>query len=174
MNIVKSGTELETSVYKKPSDATDKSNDTLRMVMYSIPFVDQKTTERTRKQLENLSSKISPPDPAFRSKKVLRQHPRDSRAQSKGHKRTLREISCVDYVGFTNQHLHQRIIEPASTKSSSSKLIWNKMESKNQLSRTILRNVVYTRSQTTIERTIGLDSPEAIHWHNYHAHRNPT
>ena len=58
MNIVKSGTELEGSVYKKPSDATDKSNDTLRMVMYSIPFIDQKTTERTRKQLENLSSKI--------------------------------------------------------------------------------------------------------------------
>lgn len=83
MNIVKSGTELETSVYKKPSDATDKSTDTLGMVMYSIPFIDQKTTERTRKQLENFSSKI-----------------------------------CL----FTS-HLHQCIIEPASTKSSSGKLI---------------------------------------------------
>ena len=39
-----------------PSDATDKSNGTLRMVMFSLPFIDQRTTEHTRRQ--NLCSKI--------------------------------------------------------------------------------------------------------------------
>ena len=55
---------------KVPSDATDKSNDTLAMVMFSLPFIDQKTKEHTRRQLQNLSSKIRVSlHPVFSSKK---------------------------------------------------------------------------------------------------------
>ena len=41
------------------SDIMDNlSNDSLPKVMFSLPFVDQKTTENTKRQLQSLSSKI--------------------------------------------------------------------------------------------------------------------
>ena len=54
-----------------PGEARDKSINTLPMVMFSLPFIDQKTKEQTRRQLQNLSAKIVVSlHPVFSSKKV--------------------------------------------------------------------------------------------------------
>ena len=101
--------------------------------------------EETRRQLQNLSSKIGV-SPVSSSKKVGN-IPQDSRAKTEDYKQAMYDISFQMWslrhglqVGFTSRHLYQRIIKLACSRSS----IGNNMESTNQLLRTVTKHYCVT------------------------------
>ena len=102
----------------------DKSNDSLPKVMFSLPFVDQKTTENTRRQLQSLSSKIGVAlQPVFSTMKACNiLKTRESKPKIVNEQCVVYHYKCglceMDYVGFTNRHLYQRINEHTSSRSS--------------------------------------------------------
>ena len=52
-------------------DTTDERSDNLPKVLFPLPFIDQKTTDNTRKQLQSLSHKIGVSlQPVFTSAKI--------------------------------------------------------------------------------------------------------
>ncbi|KAL9961314.1 hypothetical protein ACROYT_G030228 [Oculina patagonica] len=64
-------TSLATGRTQNVTAHTSESNDTIPEVMFSLPFVNQKITENTRRQLHSLGSKIGVSlQPVFTSKKV--------------------------------------------------------------------------------------------------------
>ena len=97
------------------SDA-DRNNDSTPTVMFSIPFISQSAADSTRRQLQDLSSKIGVSiKPIFTSKKI------GEIIKTREPKPKIINEQCVvyhfkyglcemDYVGFTNRHLstHQR------------------------------------------------------------------
>ena len=93
-------------------------------VMFSFPFVDQKTTENTRRQLQSLSSKIGVAlQPCFSTMKVCNiLKTRKSKPKIVNEQCVVYHDKCglceMDYVGFTNRHLYQRINEHTSSRSS--------------------------------------------------------
>lgn len=89
-----------------------------------IPFKDQKSADNTKKQLQHLGSKIGTRlQPVFTSRKI------GSLLKSREPKPKLISEQCVvyhfkcglcdmDYVGYINRHLHQRVAEHGSLNSS--------------------------------------------------------
>ena len=102
----------------------DKSNDSLPKVMFSLHSVDQKTMENTRRQLQSLSSKIGVPlKPVFSTLKVCKiLKTREPKLKIVNEQCVVYRYKCglceMDYVGFTNRHLYQRINEHTSSRSS--------------------------------------------------------
>ena len=103
------------------SDTTDKSNDTLPMVTFSLHFVDQKAMENTRRQLKSLSTKIGVSlQPVFSNKKVCNfLKTREPKPKTVNKQCVLHCFKCglcsMDCVSFTNHHLNQCINEHTSS-----------------------------------------------------------
>ena len=129
---------IDTTINKSPvvkrtmykvTQIIDKSNDSLPKVMFSLPFVDQKTTENTRRQLQSLSSKIGVTlQPVFSTMKVCNiLKTRESKPKIVNQQCVVYHYKCglceMDYVDFTNRHLYQRINEHTSSTSSVGKLM---------------------------------------------------
>ena len=96
----------------------------LPMVMLSLPFIDQKTTRHTRRQLQNLTSKVGVSlHLVFSSKKVGNiLKTREPKPKIISEQCVIHHFKCglcdMNYVGFTNRHLYQRIIEYTSSRPS--------------------------------------------------------
>ena len=107
-----------------PIDATDERSDNFPKVLFPLPFINQKTTDNIRKQLQSLNHKIGVSlQPVFTSVKI------GNILKSSEKNPDIVNQQCVvysfkcslcdkDYVGFTNRHLHQRIMEHSSSRSS--------------------------------------------------------
>ena len=96
----------------------------IHKAMFSIPFVNQKTTENTRRQLYSLDFKIGVSlQPVFTTvtSSRLENHSRRLLMNNQNNELFL-ALNVVyakwNYVGFTNRHLYQRINEHTSSKSS--------------------------------------------------------
>ena len=92
--------------------------------MITIPFKDQRSADGTRKQLQSLSSEIGVRlQSVFTSQKiggVLKT--REPKQKSSANNAFVYLFKCglcdMDYVGYTNRHLHQRVAEHSSLNSS--------------------------------------------------------
>ena len=107
-------------------DTTDKRSDNLPKVLFPLPFIDQKTTaDNTRKQLvQSLSHKIGVSlQPVFTSVKIGKiLKTSEKKPDIVNRQCVVYSFKCSlcdkDYVGFTNRHLQQRIMEHSSSRSS--------------------------------------------------------
>lgn len=106
------------------NDSVPKESPTEKPVIISISFKDQKSADMLKKQLQSLGRKISVPlKPVFKSRKI------GDLLKSSEEKPKIVNEQCVvyqfkcgscdmDYVGYTNRHLHQRVAEHSSLNSS--------------------------------------------------------
>ena len=101
------------SITTKPEKKTDDGN-TIRIV---LPFKDQIAANAVRRQLRDLSSKISVTlQPVFVSKKLEQDlKPKEIKPSIVSRQCVVYKFACdlcdADYVGYTARHLHQRIAE---------------------------------------------------------------
>ena len=101
------------NITTKPEKKTDDGN-TIRIV---LPFKDQIAANAVRRQLRDLSSKISVTlQPIFVSKKLEQDpKPKEIKASIVSRQCVVYKFACdlcdADYVGYTSRHLHQRIAE---------------------------------------------------------------
>ena len=105
-------------------DTTDERSDHLPKVLFPLPFIDQKTTDNTRKQLQSLSHKIGVSlQPVFTSVKIgnILKASEKKKTDIVNQQCVVYSFKCSlcdkDYVGFTNRHLHQCIMEHSSSRS---------------------------------------------------------
>ena len=102
---------------------TGRSNDSTPTVMFLIPFIGQSAADSTRRQLQDLFSKIGVSSrPIFTSKKVGEIiKTREAKPKIIDEQCVVYHFKCglceIDYVGFTNRHLYQRINEHNSSRS---------------------------------------------------------
>ena len=98
-------------------------NDDSSTVRISLPFKDQVAANVVRKQLHDLSFKISPTlKPAFVSKKLWQDlKPKEIKLSIVNKQCVVYHFTCdlcdADYVGYAARHLHQRIAEHKSRQS---------------------------------------------------------
>ena len=94
------------------SDA-DRNNDTTPTVMFSISFISQSAADSTRRQLQDLSSKISVSlQPIFTSKKIGEIiKTREPKSKIINEQCVVYQFKCglCEIIGFTNRHLFQLI-----------------------------------------------------------------
>ena len=90
----------------------DRNNDTTPTVMFSIIYISQSAADCTRRQLQDLSSKIGVSlQPIFKSKKIgeiiktREPRPKFINEQCVVYHFTECGLCEMDYVGFTNRHL---------------------------------------------------------------------
>ena len=109
---------------KVQSDA-DRNNDTTPTVMFSTIYISQSAADCTRRQLQDLSSKIGVSlQPIFKSKKIgeiiktREPRPKFINEQCVVYHFTECGLCEMDYVSFTNRHLFQRINEHTNSRSS--------------------------------------------------------
>ena len=101
------------NITTKPEKKTDDGN-TIRIV---LPFKDQIAANAVRRQLRDLSSKISVTlQPVFVSKKLEQDlKPKEIKPSIVSRQCVVYKFACdlcdADYVGYTARHLHQRIAE---------------------------------------------------------------
>ena len=101
-----------------------KENCSEEPIMITIPFKDQRSADGTRKQLQSLSSKIGVRlQPVFTSQKTggaLKT--REPKPKIISQQCAVYLFKCglcdMDYVSYTNRHLHQRVAEHSSLNSS--------------------------------------------------------
>ena len=92
--------------------------------MFPIPFISQSAADSTRRQLQDLSSKISVSlQPIFMSKKIGKIiKAREPKPKIINEQCVVYHFKCglceMDYVGFTDRHLFQRISEHTNSRSS--------------------------------------------------------
>jgi len=92
---------------------TDESN----IVRISLPFKDQVSASAVRRQLRDLSHKISPTlQPVFVSRKLEQDlKPKEAKPSIVNQQCVVYHFSCdlcdADYVGYTARHLFQRVAE---------------------------------------------------------------
>ena len=101
------------NITTKPEKKTDDGN-SIRIV---LPFKDQIAANAVRRQLRDLSSKISVTlQPIFVSKKLEQDlKPKEIKPSIVSRQCVVFKFACdlcdADYVGYTARHLHQRIAE---------------------------------------------------------------
>ena len=101
------------NIVTKPEKKTDDGN-TIRIV---LPFKDQIAANAVRRQLRDLSSKISVTlQSVFDSKKLQQDlKPKEIKPSIVSQHCVVYKFACdlcdADYVGYTARHLHQRIVE---------------------------------------------------------------
>ena len=105
-------------LFRNPSaNKAERNNDDSSTVRISLPFKDQVATQCVRKQLRDLSHKISPTlQPVFVSKKLGQDlKPKEIKPSIVNKQCVVYYFSCdlcdADYVGYTTRHLHHRIAE---------------------------------------------------------------